>query len=211
VVSIHADLEFLPVPAPARIRNSRRIARAGADIVLEHHPHVPQGVEFTEGSLLAYSLGNFVFGAHSSDYMKRNGPHTAHTFVLLAEVDSGGVRSFERVPCVIGEPPEERPRPAQAAERDELASYFDQLDRWLQDEDFVRATWRERCREHLRAMIRQAADRDVDSVIGDLVPRAVLVAENRSWAEEIVSMARERLDELRAAPDPYHRPSFRLQ
>jgi len=211
VVSIHGDLEFLPTPAPARLKNSRLIARAGADIILEHHPHVPQGVEMLDGTLIAYSLGNFVFGAHSDDYMKRNGPHTAKSFVLLAEVDSHGVHSFERVPCVIPEPPEERPCPARGTERDELLSYFAQLDRWLADEEFVRRTYRERAVAAFASFIKRAAERDVQDVIEELVGRAVLVAENRAWMEEILAMAREHWAQVSASSDPYHRPNYRFQ
>ena len=105
VVSIHADIEFMPTPSVPRLRASREIARAGARIILEHHPHVPQGVEMVDGALVAYSLGNFAFNAHTSGYMKGNGPHTAHSFLLLAEVGKEGVRSFERVPFEIQEPP----------------------------------------------------------------------------------------------------------
>jgi len=211
VVSIHADLEFLPTPAPVRIANSRRIARAGADIILEHHPHVPQGVEMVDGTLIAYSLGNFLFGAHSFDYMKRNGPHTADSYVLLIEVDRRGVRSFERVPCLIPEPPEERPTPAEGAERERLMERFEQLDRWLQDEDFVRETWRRRCKELFASFIKQAAERDIESVIDELVGRTVLVAENRNWMDEILAMARERWAQVSASSDPYRRPNYRFQ
>ncbi len=38
-----------------------RIIDWGADIILGHHPHVLQGLEFYKGKLIAYSLGNFVF------------------------------------------------------------------------------------------------------------------------------------------------------
>src|SRR5262249_3347028 len=45
--------------------NTRKIARAaidaGADIVIGHHPHVLQGLEWYKGKLIAYSMGNFVF------------------------------------------------------------------------------------------------------------------------------------------------------
>ena len=211
VVSIHADLEFLPVPAPVRMANSRRIARAGADIILEHHPHVPQGVEMVDGTLIAYSLGNFVFGAHSMDYMARNGPHTADSFVLLAEVDKGGVRSFERVPCAIPEPPEERPTPAEGAERAKLLERFAQLDRWLADEAFIRETWRRRCKELFAYFLKQASERDVEGVLDELVGRSVLVAENRNWMEEVLAIARERWPEPAAPSDPYRRPNYRFQ
>jgi len=35
---------------------------AGADLVIGHHPHVPQGVEVYSGRAIFYSLGNFIFG-----------------------------------------------------------------------------------------------------------------------------------------------------
>lgn len=35
--------------------------RAGADLVMGHHPHCPQGIEIVEGRPIFYSLGNFAF------------------------------------------------------------------------------------------------------------------------------------------------------
>ena len=35
-----------------------------ADLVIGHHPHVPQGVGFRQGRPVFYSLGNFVFAGH---------------------------------------------------------------------------------------------------------------------------------------------------
>ena len=86
VVSIHADLEFMETPSVWRLELSRRLARRGADVVLGTHPHVPQGVERVGRSLIAHSLGNCVFDAHTSSYMSENGPHTAHSFVLRVEL-----------------------------------------------------------------------------------------------------------------------------
>jgi hypothetical protein len=210
VVSIHGDIEFLPTPAPVRIANSRRIAAAGADILLEHHPHVPQGIEMVDGSLIAYSLGNFVFGVHTDAYIGRHLPHTGESFVLLVEVDGDGVRAFERVPCLIGQPPLERPRILEGVERAELAAYYGQLDAWLQDEEFVRETWRRRVKAMFASYIKQAAGRDVEEVLDDMVGRAVLVAENRSWADEVLAMAGERWETV-GEPDLYHRPNYRFQ
>ena len=92
VVSIHADIEFMETPSVPRVAQSRIIAEAGADIILAHHPHVPQGIEVHHNCLIAYSLGNFVFDSHSMEYMKRNGPHTAHSFLLLIDIAKKGVR-----------------------------------------------------------------------------------------------------------------------
>ena len=40
-------------------------ADAGADIIIGHHPHVIQDVQEYHGSIIAYSLGNFIFDARS--------------------------------------------------------------------------------------------------------------------------------------------------
>ena len=50
---------------------------AGVDIVVGHHPHVVQGVEHRDGTLILYSLGNLMFG----------GTHDMTTFDgLMAQV-----------------------------------------------------------------------------------------------------------------------------
>ena len=46
-------------------RNIGRAAlRAGADIVVGHHPHIVQGIEAYQDSYILYSLGNLVFGGN---------------------------------------------------------------------------------------------------------------------------------------------------
>ena len=49
VVSFHGDQENMETPSPQRREEFRALARAGAGIILGHHPHVPQGVEMYEG------------------------------------------------------------------------------------------------------------------------------------------------------------------
>ena len=49
----------------AEQRNIGRAAlKAGADIVIGHHPHIVQGVEAYQDSYILYSLGNLVFGGN---------------------------------------------------------------------------------------------------------------------------------------------------
>ncbi|MBQ3337413.1 MAG: CapA family protein [Selenomonadaceae bacterium] len=50
-------------------------ADSGADIIVGAHPHVMQGVELYNGKIIAYSLGNFCFGANSN-------PRDKETFIL---------------------------------------------------------------------------------------------------------------------------------
>ncbi len=57
----HCGLEYVPYPPPYVAAAFRAIAEAGADCVIGHHPHVPQGIEWHGGRPIVYSLGNFVF------------------------------------------------------------------------------------------------------------------------------------------------------
>jgi poly-gamma-glutamate capsule biosynthesis protein CapA/YwtB (metallophosphatase superfamily) len=57
----HCGLEYVPFPPPYVVRAFRAAVDAGADCVIGHHPHVPQGMEWRRGRPIFYSLGNFVF------------------------------------------------------------------------------------------------------------------------------------------------------
>jgi len=211
VVSIHADIEFMPTPSVPRLNNSRRIAKAGADIILEHHPHVPQGVEMVNGCLIAYSLGNFLFDSHTFSYMKDNGPYTAYSFLLNIRVDKKGVKSFERIPFNIQEPPEQRPAPLTGSKEKKMTKYLLNLDELLKNEKFVKDTWREVAKRHLQIYIRRAAEQDIDRVMSEMVGRLCLVAESRSWMDEILKMGAENWEAQKLLRDPLHKPHYYFQ
>lgn len=212
VVSLHADIEFMETPSVPRMVNSHLIAEAGADIILAHHPHVPQGIEMHGKCLIAYSLGNFVFDSHSMEYMRKHGPRTAHSFLLLMDVGADGVRSFERVPVVVPEPPEERPWPADGAMRNGLLDYFTALDGMLRDEETVRRNWSSAAKRILAAELAMiGASCDADEFIRALLPRMMLVAENRSAMGEVCRMARAGWDEFTRGDNTYARPAYRLK
>lgn len=65
IVSFHWGTEGKHAPTARQVSEGRAAVRAGADMVLSHHPHVVQGVEFYRRGIIAYSLGNFVFSPGS--------------------------------------------------------------------------------------------------------------------------------------------------
>jgi poly-gamma-glutamate capsule biosynthesis protein CapA/YwtB (metallophosphatase superfamily) len=69
----HCGLEYVPFPPPYVVAAFRAIVDAGADCVVGHHPHVPQGVEWYRGRAIAYSLGNFAFYQPSDLYWRHAG------------------------------------------------------------------------------------------------------------------------------------------
>ena len=60
IVSIHRGLEFVYYPLPEHQKECRKLIEKGANIILCHHPHVPQGIEIYKNGLIAYSLGEFI-------------------------------------------------------------------------------------------------------------------------------------------------------
>lgn len=63
VATVHTGYEYTEHP-PADGYTSERfefLAEAGAELVVGHHPHVPQGFAAHNGVLIAHSLGNFAF------------------------------------------------------------------------------------------------------------------------------------------------------
>jgi poly-gamma-glutamate capsule biosynthesis protein CapA/YwtB (metallophosphatase superfamily) len=64
IVSYHGGCEYSEHIAREQRAFARAAMAAGADAVIGHHPHVPQGVEWFEERPVLYSLGNLVFNQH---------------------------------------------------------------------------------------------------------------------------------------------------
>jgi poly-gamma-glutamate synthesis protein (capsule biosynthesis protein) len=60
-VSFHAGTEYEPRSNEFQQKTYKALVDAGADVVIGHHPHVPQEIERYGQGWIIYSLGNFVF------------------------------------------------------------------------------------------------------------------------------------------------------
>jgi hypothetical protein len=67
VLITHGGVEYVPFPSPERRDRLHEFADAGADLIVAHHPHVPQGWEEYDGTPIFHSLGNFVFDSMNDD------------------------------------------------------------------------------------------------------------------------------------------------
>lgn len=65
IVSFHWGGEALDTTRSYQRIYAHKAIDYGADLVVGHHPHVLQGFEFYKKGLIAYSLGNLVFGSWS--------------------------------------------------------------------------------------------------------------------------------------------------
>lgn len=61
IVIAHGGVEEVPFPPVQRQDQLRSMIDAGADLVIGHHPHVPQGWERWGDGMIFHSLGNFLF------------------------------------------------------------------------------------------------------------------------------------------------------
>jgi poly-gamma-glutamate capsule biosynthesis protein CapA/YwtB (metallophosphatase superfamily) len=91
----HCGLEYVPFPPPYVVSAFRAVIDAGADCVLGHHPHVPQGMENYRGRPIFYSLGNFVFYQPNDLLYRKTG------FFVSVHVTPRGVTGWELHPYRI--------------------------------------------------------------------------------------------------------------
>jgi poly-gamma-glutamate synthesis protein (capsule biosynthesis protein) len=82
VVNLHWGTENATVPSREQRALAHTLIDAGADAVVGHHPHVLQGIERYGRGVIAYSLGNFVFGGNRRD--------TYDTGMLEIRLSAGG-------------------------------------------------------------------------------------------------------------------------
>ncbi|MFH1941161.1 MAG: CapA family protein [bacterium] len=93
VVSFHWGGDLHVHPRPYQREYAHIAVDCGADLVVGHHPHVLQGLEMYQGRLIAYSLGNFVFGSYN-----RNAKESA---MLKVRFDSLGFLMAEVIPINV--------------------------------------------------------------------------------------------------------------
>jgi poly-gamma-glutamate capsule biosynthesis protein CapA/YwtB (metallophosphatase superfamily) len=75
VVMLHWGIEDYLYPTPQQRQIAKNLASAGATIILGHHPHVLQGEEHINGSLISYSSGNFLFDDFEWSIQTNHGEH----------------------------------------------------------------------------------------------------------------------------------------
>jgi poly-gamma-glutamate synthesis protein (capsule biosynthesis protein) len=79
VVNFHFGEEYNLTHSLRQEKLAHAAADAGADIIIGHHPHWLQDIEVYNGSIIDYSLGNFIF-----DQM---GLHSREGAILSVEID----------------------------------------------------------------------------------------------------------------------------
>lgn len=154
VVTLHADLEFSDVPGIWRQRLSRWLIDQGAHLVIQHHPHVLQGIEAYRGGLIAYSLGNFIFKLRGNRYQERRAG-VSDSLVLVVDADLRGaepVLAHRIVPLSIGD--RHLPGCVSGPLRESAIGSVQALSSLIANKHAHRSQWFSRCRVEAIARVR---------------------------------------------------------
>ena len=92
IAVIHFGKELSHALEKEQIASARLYIDSGADMVVGHHAHVLQGVEFYKDKPIIYNLGNFIFNADTVD-----------TAIFEVRLDAGGKMEYYIIPAVQDE------------------------------------------------------------------------------------------------------------
>jgi len=87
------EVLFSVIPDTADVDLRRYAVEQGADLVVNHHPHVIQGCEWHQGKLIAHSMGNFAFDQQF--------PETFFSMAITTRLTQAGASEFILHPVYI--------------------------------------------------------------------------------------------------------------
>ena len=93
IVVLHSGYEYIEEPSEQQMAAAHAAIDTGADLVIGHHAHILQGIEYYNDGVIVYGLGNFAF--------EIDGP--PETAVLNVWLNQDGVHSLELIPAIIQE------------------------------------------------------------------------------------------------------------
>ncbi len=117
ILALHWGEEYQAVATASQHDFAKLAAEAGADLILGAHPHVLGEFEVIGRTVVAYSLGNFIFDS-------RYPPESRDSVALYLKLDKRGVASALAVPLKIEN---DRPRPLKPEEREAALAKLAQL------------------------------------------------------------------------------------
>lgn len=102
ILSIHWGQEHVHYPNYDHVKLARKLCKNQRILIHGHHPHVIQGIEKIEESLVAYSLGNFcfddVYTPKSKAPLVRLSNDNKESFILVVELRDNSICDYQLIP-----------------------------------------------------------------------------------------------------------------
>ena len=89
ILIAHAGVENISFPIKEWRDRYKRLCDIGVDVIIGHHPHVPQGFERYKKSIIFYSLGNFYFDTAGYDRKQDD------SYSVILELSAKGLVDFD--------------------------------------------------------------------------------------------------------------------
>lgn len=102
ILSLHWGQEHVHYPNYDHIQVSRKLCKDNNIVIHGHHPHVIQGLEEIDKSLVAYSLGNFCFDdVYTSKSVKpliKLSIDNMESYILVLEIENSSIFNYYLIP-----------------------------------------------------------------------------------------------------------------
>lgn len=173
ILSIHAGQEHINYPNNDHIKFARKLTEIAPYVYYGHHPHVIQGIEAYNNSLIAFSLGNFCFDdiyTNKSDKpLVTQSVNNKSSIILEVEFQNNKLFGYKAIPIYAGE---EKLEIGNKKIIEKLSEYSAKLK--MDEQDYIAM------REELIATVNQnwVAQRDLKWVIKRLNLRTLLICKD---------------------------------
>lgn len=94
ILSFHWGDEHTNYPKYEHVRLAKKIAKKNDVLIVGHHPHIIQGVQKINNSVIAYSLGNFLFDdcvSINGNFKLIQNTNNKKTFIFEVEIQNGTI------------------------------------------------------------------------------------------------------------------------
>ncbi len=107
IVSIHSGQEHVNFPSSEDMKMARQLSKVCPYVYYGHHPHVMQGIEEVNESLIAYSLGNFCFDDIYTEKSEKplvvQSENNKTSFILELEFKENKLVNYNKIPIYMGD------------------------------------------------------------------------------------------------------------
>lgn len=175
IVQAHTGVEEIEIPLPEWRQRYRELIDLGADIVIGHHPHVPQGWEIYNNKFIYYSLGNFYFDMHSNQKYWNNG------LIVSVEVYDKKVTGVNSIPV------KRINNQVEINEDQQFAEYLEYLCRILNYPEYIKLAdkvvielWNSRYKKYYTSAMNGLSESDSLFRILNIIGRRLFLKNNKN-------------------------------